>query len=94
MADPMPERLKALARCQDAASLTSALQALCAEFGGLARIKVMTLSEAQKRRALCLLRLDSPAQEQELMSALGVRRFGDDVLVMVDLQPAESLTTR
>ena len=56
-----PDRLKSLAGCGDAASLRSAVG------------------------ALCLLRLESPAQESELMTSLGASRFGDDVLVIVDL---------
>jgi len=34
---------------------------------------------------LCFLRLESPAQERQLMNALSLPRFGDDVLVVVDL---------
>ena len=45
----------------------------------------MTMAEAEKRRALCFLRLESEAQEIELMSRLGVSRFGNEVLVVVDL---------
>jgi hypothetical protein len=80
-----PDRLKSLAGCGDAASLRCAVSALCAEFGKVLRIDVFTMAEAEKRRALCLLRLESPAQEDELMTRLGGSRFGDDVLVMVDL---------
>jgi hypothetical protein len=80
-----PDRLKSLAGCGDAASLRSAVGALCAEFGKVLRMDIFTMAEAEKRRALCLLRLESPAQESELMSSLGASRFGDDVLVIVDL---------
>jgi hypothetical protein len=83
----MHHRLKSLAECSDAVSLTRALHALCAEFGQLTRVKVLTLAEAEKRRALCLLRFESDEQEEQLMATLGVHRFGQDVLVMVDLQP-------
>jgi hypothetical protein len=78
--------LKSLSQCTDAASLVCALQALCAQFGELTRIKVVTLAEAEKRRALCLLRLGSLEQEQQLMSSLGISRFGEDVVVVVDLK--------
>ena len=80
-----PERLKSLAGCSDAASLRSAVGALCAEFGKVLRMDIFTMAEAEKRRALCLLRLESPAQESELMTGLGASRFGDDVLVILDL---------
>lgn len=78
-------RLKALAGCSDAASLKTAVQKICAEFGKLTRIDILTTAEADKRQALCFLRLESEAQEMRLMESLGVSRFGHDVLVVVDL---------
>ena len=86
--------LNSLSQCTDAASLACALRMLCAQFGELTRIKVVTLAEAEKGRALCLLRLGSPEQEQELMSSLGITRFGDDMVVVVDLQSAVPPNTR
>ena len=79
------ERLKTLAGCGDPASLRSALSELCTEFGKLTRLDVFTMAEAEKRRALCFLRLESEAQERQLMSALGAARLGEDLLVIVDL---------
>ena len=79
------ERLKSLASCRDALSLKSAVQELCTEFGNVTHIDVLTMAEAEKRRALCFLRLESSAQEQELMRSLGAPRFGEDVLIVVDL---------
>ena len=78
------DRLEALARCADAASLQSAMRAICAEFGEVTRLDIRTMIEPGKRSALCFLRLESEAQERQLMSSLGVSRFGDDVLVVVD----------
>lgn len=85
---------ESLAACSDAASLRSAVGALCAEFGKLTRIDILTMAEAEKRRALCFLQLESAAQERELMTTLGVPRFGEDLLVVVDLQPARALAIR
>ena len=79
------DRLKSLAGCGNAASLRSAVSELCAEFGKVTRIDIMTMAEARKRRALCFLRLESEAQEKRLMTSLGASRFGNDVLVIVDL---------
>jgi len=79
------DRLKSLTSCGDAASLRSALQEICTEFGKVTRLDVLTLAEAERRRALCLLRLESAAQEQQLMTTLRASRFGDDVLIVVDL---------
>lgn len=58
---------------------------MCAEFGKVTRIDILTMAEAEKRRALCFLRLESEAQERQLMASLGASRFGSDVLVIVDL---------
>jgi hypothetical protein len=80
------ERFKeTLAGCGDAASLRSAVSELCTEFGKVTRIDVVTMAEAEKRRALCFLRLESEAQERQLMASLGAARFGEDLLVIVDL---------
>lgn len=79
------EQLKSLTGCGDVASLRSAVRELCAEFGKVTHIDVLTIAEARRRRALCLLRLESAAQEQRLMQSLSVSRFGDDVLIVVDL---------
>ena len=85
---PTPsERLKALAACSDAVSLKSALHELCASFGKVTHIDIRTMIEPNKRLALCFLRLESAAQERELMSSLGVSRFGSEVLVVVDFLP-------
>ena len=88
------ERLKSITGCCDVATLKSAVSELCTEFGRVTRIDVFTMTEAQKRRALCFLRLESPAQECELMTTLGASRFGEDVLVVLDLQPANASSTR
>ena len=76
---------ESLTGCCDAASVRSAITNLCAEFGKVTRIDVLTLAAEEKRRAVCLLRLESDAQERRLMSSLGISRFGDDLLVIVDL---------
>jgi hypothetical protein len=80
----MRDRLESIAGCGDA-GLRSGISALCAEFGKVMRIDIMTMAEAKKRRALCFLRLESEAQEKQLMTSLGAARFGNDVLVIVDL---------
>lgn len=79
------ERMSALTKCRDVASLTSAVRELCGEFGGIKNIQVLTLAETERRQALCFLRLESEAQEQRLMTTLSAIRFGNDVLLVVDL---------
>jgi hypothetical protein len=77
--------LESLNGCCDAASVRSAITNLSGEFGKVTRLDVLTLAAQEKRRAVCLLRLESNAQENRLMSSLGISRFGDDLLVVVDL---------
>jgi len=77
--------LKDLALCGDAGSLESMLRALCSEFGSVSRLDILTMTDAGKRKAVCLLRLASPEEKQELMQKLGANRFGDDLCVVVDL---------
>ena len=84
------DRLKPLAGCRDVGSLKSAVQEMCAEFGKLTYIDILTMAEAEKRRALCFLRLESETQERRFMTSLGACRFGNDVLVVVDLPSAPS----
>ena len=79
------ERLKALAGCGDPDRLKAAIRELCAEFGKVTSMSIMTMTEAEQRRALCFLRLESQAQEIELMTSLGAGRFGNEVLIVVDL---------
>ena len=81
----MRDRLESLAGCGDTATLRSAVSDLCAEIGKVTRIDMFTMAEAEKRRALCFLRLESEAQEAQLIVSLGGSRFGNDVLVVVDL---------
>jgi hypothetical protein len=81
----MRNRLETLTGCGDAVSLRSAVSELCGEFGKVTRIDILTMAEAEKRRALCFLRLESEAQERKLMSSLGACRFGKDLLVIVNL---------
>lgn len=77
--------MNALAGCGDAASLQSAVRRLCAAYGKVTSIDIMTVVESRKRQALCFLRLESEAQETRLMTNVGALRFGSDVLVIVDL---------
>ncbi len=83
----MTRTLQDLAHCPDVGSLESALRALCAEFGSLAQLDIMTLNAGRKRQAVCFLRLASARQENTLISRLGASRFGNEICVVVDLIP-------
>jgi hypothetical protein len=81
----MRDWLKALAGCKDVASLRSTVHELCTGLGEISHFDVLTLSRSGKHQALCFLRLESAAQEQQLMANLGVTRFGNELLFVVDL---------
>lgn len=79
--------MRSLAGCNDAASLNCAIQGLCAESGIVARVDICTLAKAGKRQALCFLRIEPASQEAQLMGTPGLVRFGNDLLLVVDLLP-------
>lgn len=81
----MKSALKDLAQCGDVGSLKSALLTVCSEFGSLSQLDIMTVTGEGKRKAVCLLRLDSPDRDQDLISKLGAIRFGDEICVVVDM---------
>jgi hypothetical protein len=85
----MNSALRDLTQCGDVGSLQSALRNICSEFGSVSRLDILTMIEAGKRQAVCLLRLDSAEQEKNLMTKLGAGRFGDDLCVVVDLSMPE-----
>lgn len=74
----------------DIGALRPALLSICARFGSIARLDILAAGQAGKRQALCFLRMDSAEQEQQLISELGVGRFGGDLVVVVDLHSQET----
>src|SRR5512140_1947151 len=62
----MNEVLQELSHCDDVSSLESALRAFCSGFGSVSHLDVLSMVGAEKRQAVCLLRLNSPEQERHL----------------------------
>jgi len=81
----METTLEQLNGYPDIGALRSALLSICSRFGSIARLDILAAGHAGKRQALCFLRMDSAEQEQQLISELGVGRFGGDLVVIVDL---------
>ena len=77
--------MKPLAECGDTASLTCAIQELCAEKGVVAHVDIWTLAKPGKRQALCFVRTDSAALEKRLVGTPGLTRVGNDLLFIVEL---------
>jgi hypothetical protein len=86
--------VKPLAECSDPASLTCAIQELCAERGVVAHVDIWTLARSGKRRALCFVRTDPAAKEQRLAGTPGLTRFGKELLFIVDLPPEATKAKR
>ena len=85
--------LDSLRRCADVATLKSMLRVVAAEFGAVRRLDLLTSMHEGRRQAICFLRMQTPEQEQSLMTLLGVGRFGGELVFVVDLatprQPEE-----
>jgi hypothetical protein len=86
----MNHAAKELADCADVGALELTLRSLCSEFGALSRLEIITMTEAGKRHAVCLLQLESMRRDRELMARLGADRFGEDLCVVVDLREPAS----
>lgn len=81
--------LDRLQHCPDVATLKPELHRLCEKFGEITRLDVLTSMHEGTRQAICFLRLDTPEKEQMLMRALGVGRFGGEIVLVFDLGSAD-----
>lgn len=79
--------LDQLRHCQDLQGLQAVLRRLCSRYGRLTRLTILPANHVGKHQALCFLRMASAAQEQHIITALGVGRFGGELVLVVDLQP-------
>lgn len=75
----------------DLRGLDAALRALCSGYGKVMQLSILPANHVGKRQALCFLRMASAAQEQHIMTALGIGRFGGELVLVVDLQPPAGL---
>ena len=74
-----------LRKCADIAALRTALQEMCAPFGTVRRMDILTSVHEGRQQAICFLRMATPEQEQALMRLLGVGCFGGEIVFVVDL---------
>lgn len=90
----MDNGLDQLENCTDIGDVRAALNSVCGRFGAIARLDILAANQGGKRQALCFMRMDSPEQETQLIRALGVGRFGGDLVLVVDLTPADMERTK
>ena len=74
-----------LADCDDVQSLATTLTQVCAAFGPLAYLRIMTLSNRGQRQALCFIRLATRANEAGLAELLQATWVGDFLTLRVPL---------
>lgn len=87
--------VKPLSECSDPATLTCAIQELCAERGVVAHVDIWTLARSGKRQALCFVRTDPAVQNhQRLAGTPGLTRFGNELLFIVELPPEAAKAKR
>lgn len=88
-----PLELDQLQQCPDIATLQTVLRKMCARFGSVTQLNILPAAHAGKHQALCFLRMASEEEEQQLMSGLGIGRFGGELVVVVDLRAEQPSPT-
>ena len=71
-----------------ALTLHDQVQALFSRYGQVQRLDLVRADQGQVRRVMCFLRMASESQEQALVSALGMGRFGGDLVWVLALDTA------
>ena len=72
----------------DLAGLRSALDALCSRYGSLRHLTILPANHVGRQQALCFLRMASSEEEDRIMTALGIGRFGGELVLVVNLRPS------
>lgn len=81
----MNHAVSQLRACTDVAAVETQLLAICAEFGQVDQLHILTARHRGEKQALCFLHMDSELAENRLMAALGARRFDGRLVVVVRL---------
>ena len=71
----------------DLAGLRSALHDLCSRFGSLRHLTILPANHVGRQQALCFLRMASSEEEACIMTALGIGRFGGELVLVLNLRP-------
>lgn len=81
----MVQAVQHLSSCTSPGELKREIRKLCARFGRILRIDVLTAKRAGKFQAMCFWRMESPELEDDVMSEFGVGRFAGDLVMIVNL---------
>ena len=74
----------------DLAGLRAALHALCSRHGNLSHLTILPANHVGRQQALCFLRMASSEEEACLMTALGIGRFGGELVLVLNLRPSRA----
>jgi hypothetical protein len=77
----------ALADTADIFALRDRLHALFSGYGEVLRLDLVRADAGQTRRILCFVRMAREEEERALMQALGMGRFGGDLVLVLALDP-------
>ncbi len=67
--------------------LKDRLHELFSRYGQVSRLDLVRADQGSARRVMCFLRMGSPQQEQAVVQALGMGRFGGDLVMVLALEP-------
>ena len=71
----------------DLAGLRAALHDLCSRFGSVRHLTILPANHVGRQQALCFLRMASSEDETRIMTALGIGRFGGELVLVLNLRP-------
>jgi hypothetical protein len=69
----------------DVFALKDRLHDLFSRYGEVARLDLVGADQGSSRRVMCFLRMRTAQQEQALVEALGLGRFGGDLVMVLAL---------
>jgi hypothetical protein len=79
---------------QDVFALKDRLEALFLRHGRVLRLDLVRADQGDSRRVMCFLRMSTPEEEQAVVDALGLGRFGGDLVLVLALDGADPLPAR
>lgn len=77
----------AMADAPDIFALRDRLHTLFSGYGEVLRLDLVRADQGQARRVMCFLRMSREEEEQALVHALGMGRFGGDLVMVLALEP-------